>query len=107
MSLTADSELTLPFTLNGRFLQTFRLYREYRDDILVKAFLECQKRSLVNRRRVNHTLGPKKSRALPFVPMSYQLSQSYYRWVSERSLFMFEQIKEYTQASLVWRRQYT
>ncbi|XP_054069149.1 general transcription factor 3C polypeptide 1 isoform X2 [Rissa tridactyla] len=59
--------------------QTFRLYREYRDDILVKAFLECQKRSLVNRRRVNHSLGPKKSRALPFVPMSYQLSQSYYR----------------------------
>ncbi|XP_068276390.1 general transcription factor 3C polypeptide 1 isoform X2 [Nyctibius grandis] len=59
--------------------QTFRLYREYRDDILMKAFHECQKRSLVNRRRVNHTLGPKKSRALPFVPMSYQLSQSYYR----------------------------
>ncbi|XP_006270583.1 general transcription factor 3C polypeptide 1 isoform X3 [Alligator mississippiensis] len=59
--------------------QTFRLYREYRDDILVKAFLECQQRSLVNRRRVNHSLGPKKSRALPFVPMSYQLSQSYYR----------------------------
>uniref|UniRef100_A0A8C2TXI4 Ral transcription factor IIIC subunit 1 n=1 Tax=Coturnix japonica TaxID=93934 RepID=A0A8C2TXI4_COTJA len=60
-------------------IQTFRLYREYRDDILVKAFLECQKRSLVNRRRLNHTLGPKKSRALPFVAMSYQLSQSYYR----------------------------
>ncbi|NWV38569.1 TF3C1 factor, partial [Grantiella picta] len=59
--------------------QTFRLYQEYRDDILVKAFLECQKRGLVNRRRVNHTLGPKKSRALPFVPMSYHLSQSYYR----------------------------
>ncbi|NXH22316.1 TF3C1 factor, partial [Bucco capensis] len=59
--------------------QTFRLYREYQDDILLKAFLECQRRSLVNRRRVNHTLGPKKSRALPFVPMSYQLSQSYYR----------------------------
>uniref|UniRef100_A0A8C3V3L1 General transcription factor IIIC subunit 1 n=1 Tax=Catharus ustulatus TaxID=91951 RepID=A0A8C3V3L1_CATUS len=59
--------------------QTFRLYQEYRDDILVKAFLECQRRSLVNRRRVNHSLGPKKSRALPFVPMSYQLSQSYYR----------------------------
>ncbi|XP_068003315.1 general transcription factor 3C polypeptide 1 isoform X2 [Melanerpes formicivorus] len=60
-------------------LQTFRLYREYQDDVLLKAFLECQKRSLVNRRRVSHTLGPKKSRALPFVPMSYQLSQSYYR----------------------------
>ncbi|NXK90061.1 TF3C1 factor, partial [Formicarius rufipectus] len=59
--------------------QTFRLYQEYQDDILVKAFLECQKRSLVNRRRVNNTLGPKKTRALPFVPMSYQLSQSYYR----------------------------
>lgn len=60
-------------------LQTFRLYREYKDQILVKAFMECQKRSLVNRRRVNHTLGPKKNRALPFVPMSYQLSQTYYR----------------------------
>ncbi|NWW83533.1 TF3C1 factor, partial [Climacteris rufus] len=59
--------------------QTFRLYQEYQDDILVKAFLECQQRSLVNRRRVNHSLGPKKSRALPFAPMSYQLSQSYYR----------------------------
>ncbi|XP_054438758.1 general transcription factor 3C polypeptide 1 [Pteronotus mesoamericanus] len=59
--------------------QTFRLYQEYKDEILVKAFVECQKRSLVNRRRVNHTLGPKKNRALPFVPMSYQLSQSYYR----------------------------
>ncbi|XP_063171074.1 general transcription factor 3C polypeptide 1 [Candoia aspera] len=59
--------------------QTFRLYRDYRDDVLVKAFLDCQKRGLVNRRRGNHSLGPKKSRALPFVPMSYQLSQSYYR----------------------------
>ncbi|XP_076997566.1 general transcription factor 3C polypeptide 1 isoform X2 [Tamandua tetradactyla] len=59
--------------------QTFRLYREYKDQILVKAFVECQKRSLVNRRRVNHTLGPKKNRALPFVPMSYQLSQTYHK----------------------------
>lgn len=60
-------------------LQTFRLYQEYKDQILVKAFLECQKKSLVNRRRVNHSHGPKKNRALPFVPMSYQLSQTYYR----------------------------
>lgn len=60
-------------------LQTFRLYREYKDHILVKAFVEYQKRSLVNRRRVNHTLGPKKNRALPFAPMSYQLSQTYHR----------------------------
>ncbi|XP_074178864.1 general transcription factor 3C polypeptide 1 isoform X1 [Rhinolophus sinicus] len=59
--------------------QTFRLYQEYKDQILVKAFMEFQKRSLVNRRRVSHSLGPKKNRALPFVPMSYQLSQSYYR----------------------------
>ncbi|XP_036268902.1 general transcription factor 3C polypeptide 1 isoform X1 [Pipistrellus kuhlii] len=59
--------------------QTFRLYQEYKDHILGRAFVECQKRSLVNRRRVNHTLGPKKNRALPFVPMSYQLSQSYYK----------------------------
>uniref|UniRef100_A0A9L0IWV0 Ral transcription factor IIIC subunit 1 n=1 Tax=Equus asinus TaxID=9793 RepID=A0A9L0IWV0_EQUAS len=58
--------------------QTFRLYQEYKDQILVKAFMEYQKRSLVNRRRVNHMLGPKKNRAVPFVPMSYQLSQTYY-----------------------------
>uniref|UniRef100_A0A8C0KEV9 Ral transcription factor IIIC subunit 1 n=1 Tax=Canis lupus dingo TaxID=286419 RepID=A0A8C0KEV9_CANLU len=62
-----------------RSFQTFRLYREYKDHILVRVFMECQKRSLVNRRRVNHMLGPKKNRALPFVPMSYQLSQTYYR----------------------------
>lgn len=79
-------------------LQTFRLYQEYRDDILVKAFLECQRRSLVNRRRVNHTLGPKKSRALPFVPMSYQLSQSYYRWVAGWALLGVKQRKKSTQA---------
>lgn len=59
--------------------QTFRLYQEYKDYVLVKAFMDYQKRSLVNRRRVNHTQGPKKNRALPFVPMSYQLSQTYYK----------------------------
>uniref|UniRef100_A0A5F8H7P1 Ral transcription factor IIIC subunit 1 n=1 Tax=Monodelphis domestica TaxID=13616 RepID=A0A5F8H7P1_MONDO len=86
--------------------QTFRLYREYKDQILVKAFVECQKRSLVNRRRVNHTLGPKKSRALPFVPMSYQLSQTYYRiftWrfpstVCTESFQFFEKVKAIGQA---------
>lgn len=55
------------------------MYRQYRDDVLGKAFQEFQKKRLVNRRRGNHTLGPKKNRALPFVPMSYQLSQGYYR----------------------------
>uniref|UniRef100_A0A8C8UPA7 General transcription factor III C 1 n=1 Tax=Peromyscus maniculatus bairdii TaxID=230844 RepID=A0A8C8UPA7_PERMB len=58
--------------------QIFRLYREFREPVLVRAFMECQKRSLVNRRRVSHSQGPKKNRAVPFVPMSYQLSQSYY-----------------------------
>ncbi|XP_040212931.1 general transcription factor 3C polypeptide 1 isoform X1 [Rana temporaria] len=62
-----------------RSLQTYRMYRQYHDDILVKAFLEFQKKRLVNRRRVNHLLGPKKNRALPFLPMSFQLSQTYYR----------------------------
>ncbi|XP_053328074.1 general transcription factor 3C polypeptide 1 isoform X2 [Spea bombifrons] len=62
-----------------RSLQTFRMYRKYSDDILVKAFLEFQKKRLVNRRRGNHMMGPKKKRALPFVPMSFQLSQTYYR----------------------------
>lgn len=60
-------------------LQIFRLYREFREPVLVRAFMECQKRSLVNRRRVSHSQGPKKNRAVPFVPMSYQLSQSYYK----------------------------
>ncbi|XP_048869314.1 general transcription factor 3C polypeptide 1-like isoform X3 [Brienomyrus brachyistius] len=64
--------------------QTFRIYRRYRDDILYKAFLRCQKRGLVNRRRINQLTGPKKSRALPFLPMSYQLSQTYYRCFSWR-----------------------
>lgn len=45
----------------------------------MRAFMEYQKRSLVNRRRVSHSQGPKKNRAVPFVPMSYQLSQSYYK----------------------------
>ncbi|XP_069761563.1 general transcription factor 3C polypeptide 1 isoform X2 [Narcine bancroftii] len=59
--------------------QTFHLYKQYKDEILVKVFLEFQQRSLVNRRRVSKALGPKKSRALPFASMSYQLSQTYYR----------------------------
>eukprot|EP00061_Rhincodon_typus_P009648 g33304.t1 len=58
---------------------TFHLYKQYKDEVLVKVFLEFQQRSLVNRRRVSKALGPKKSRALPFAPMSYQLSQAYYR----------------------------
>ncbi|MBN3291836.1 TF3C1 factor, partial [Polypterus senegalus] len=64
--------------------QTFYLYRKYREDLLYQVFKECQKKGLVNRRRVNQILGPKKSRALPFAAMSYQLSQSYYRFFTWR-----------------------
>ena len=60
-------------------LQTFRLYRDYKEQVLVKAFVDYQRRSLVNRRRVNHTLGPKKNRALPFAPMTSQWSRAYHR----------------------------
>ena len=68
-----------PHSARPAVLQTFRLYRYYKEQVLVKAFVDYQRRSLVNRRRVNHTLGPKKNRALPFAPMSYQLSQAYHR----------------------------
>ncbi|KAJ8391852.1 hypothetical protein AAFF_G00084680 [Aldrovandia affinis] len=62
-----------------RSFQTFHIYSRYKQEILFQAFLKCQKRGLVNRRRVHKIFGPKKSRALPFMPMSYQLSQTYYR----------------------------
>ncbi|XP_066545864.1 general transcription factor 3C polypeptide 1 isoform X2 [Amia ocellicauda] len=62
-----------------RSFQTFHLYSRYDDGILYEAFLRCQKRGLVNRRRISKVSEPKKSRALPFLPMSYQLSQAYYR----------------------------
>ncbi|XP_066432234.1 general transcription factor 3C polypeptide 1 [Eleutherodactylus coqui] len=89
-----------------RSLQTFRMYRQYRDDVLGKAFLEFQRRRLVNRRRGNHTLGPKKNRALPFVPMSFQLSQGYYRlftWrfpstICTESFQFLEKLKSYGNA---------
>ncbi|XP_073503906.1 general transcription factor 3C polypeptide 1 [Phyllobates terribilis] len=92
-----------------RSLQTFRMYRQYRDDILGKAFQEFQKKRLVNRRRGNHTLGPKKNRALPFVPMSFQLSQGYYRlftWrfpstICTESFQFLEQLNSYGNADQV------
>ncbi|KAM9305566.1 general transcription factor 3C polypeptide 1 [Gastrophryne carolinensis] len=89
-----------------RSLQTYRMYRQYREDILVKAFLEFQQKRLVNRRRGNHLLGPKKNRALPFLPMSFQLSQIYYRlfiWrfpstICTESFEFLERLKEYENA---------
>uniref|UniRef100_A0A8C9TYB3 Ral transcription factor IIIC subunit 1 n=1 Tax=Scleropages formosus TaxID=113540 RepID=A0A8C9TYB3_SCLFO len=58
--------------------QTFHVYNKYKQTVLETAFLKCQKRGLVNRRRVSKSFGPKKSRGLPFLPMSYQLSQTYF-----------------------------
>ncbi|XP_046898267.1 general transcription factor 3C polypeptide 1-like [Hypomesus transpacificus] len=62
-----------------RSFQTFHMYSRYGQELLCQAFLCCRKNGLVNRRRINQQGGPKKNRALPILPMSYQLSQTYYR----------------------------
>ncbi|XP_030636150.1 general transcription factor 3C polypeptide 1 [Chanos chanos] len=62
-----------------RTFQAFHLYNRYRQEVLCQAFQAIQRKGLVNRRRPDKYLGPKKSRALPILPMSYQLSQIYYR----------------------------
>ncbi|XP_041790222.1 general transcription factor 3C polypeptide 1 [Chelmon rostratus] len=69
---------------SSRSFQTFQLYSKYNQELLCQVFIQCRKRGLVNRRRVNQPFGPKKNRALPILPMSYQLSQSYYRCFSWR-----------------------
>ncbi|XP_070828041.1 general transcription factor 3C polypeptide 1 [Chaetodon trifascialis] len=69
---------------SSRSFQTFQLYSEYDQELLCQVFIQCRKRGLVNRRRVNQPFGPKKNRALPILPMSYQLSQSFYRSFSWR-----------------------
>uniref|UniRef100_A0A6Q2XN73 B-block binding subunit of TFIIIC domain-containing protein n=1 Tax=Esox lucius TaxID=8010 RepID=A0A6Q2XN73_ESOLU len=67
-----------------RSFQTFHTYNKYRQDVLYQVFVECRKKGLINRRRGSQLSGPKKNRALPVLPMSYQLSQSYYRCFSWR-----------------------
>ncbi|XP_076003891.1 general transcription factor 3C polypeptide 1 isoform X2 [Genypterus blacodes] len=62
-----------------RSFQTFQTYGRYDQELLCRVFLLCRKTGLVNRRRVHPVNGPKKNRALPIMPMSYQLSQSYFR----------------------------
>ncbi|XP_073327021.1 general transcription factor 3C polypeptide 1 isoform X3 [Pagrus major] len=69
---------------SSRSFQTFQLYSKYNQELLCQVFIQCRKRGLVNRRRVHQPFGPKKNRALPILPMSYQLSQSYYRCFSTR-----------------------
>uniref|UniRef100_A0A667WLC2 Ral transcription factor IIIC subunit 1 n=1 Tax=Myripristis murdjan TaxID=586833 RepID=A0A667WLC2_9TELE len=63
---------------SSRSFQTFHMYSRYCQEVLCQVFIQCRKRGLVNRRRVCKIYGPKKNRALPILPMSYQLSQSYY-----------------------------
>ena len=59
--------------------QTFHMYSLFNQEVLCQVFIQCRKRGLVNRRRVHKAYGPKKNRALPILPMSYQLSQTYYK----------------------------
>ncbi|CAK6972755.1 general transcription factor 3C polypeptide 1-like [Scomber scombrus] len=68
----------------SRSFQTFHMYSKYNQELLCQVFIQCRKRGLVNRRRVNQPFGPKKNRSLPILPMSYQLSQTYYRGFSWR-----------------------
>uniref|UniRef100_A0A8D3BQY2 B-block binding subunit of TFIIIC domain-containing protein n=1 Tax=Scophthalmus maximus TaxID=52904 RepID=A0A8D3BQY2_SCOMX len=65
---------------SSRSFQTFQMYSKYNQGLLCQVFIQCRKRGLINRRRVHQPFGPKKNRALPIMPMSYQLSQSYYRY---------------------------
>uniref|UniRef100_A0A672YIJ2 Uncharacterized protein n=1 Tax=Sphaeramia orbicularis TaxID=375764 RepID=A0A672YIJ2_9TELE len=70
---------------NSRSFQTFHMYSQYNQELLCQVFIHCRKRGLVNRRRVSKMFGPKKNRALPILPMSYQLSQSYFRYLQSFS----------------------
>uniref|UniRef100_A0A8C6NY38 Ral transcription factor IIIC subunit 1 n=1 Tax=Nothobranchius furzeri TaxID=105023 RepID=A0A8C6NY38_NOTFU len=63
----------------SRSFQTFHIYSQYDQELLCKVFLQTRVDRLVNRRRVGQLTGPKKNRSLPILPMSFQLSQSYYR----------------------------
>uniref|UniRef100_A0A8C6MKJ1 Ral transcription factor IIIC subunit 1 n=1 Tax=Nothobranchius furzeri TaxID=105023 RepID=A0A8C6MKJ1_NOTFU len=62
----------------SRSFQTFHIYSQYDQELLCKVFLQTRVDRLVNRRRVGQLTGPKKNRSLPILPMSFQLSQSYY-----------------------------
>ncbi|CAN9510592.1 unnamed protein product [Ophioblennius macclurei] len=65
----------------SRSFQTFHMYSKYDQELLCQVFIQIRKKAMVNRRRVSQSLGlgPKKNRAVPMLPMSYQLSQSYFR----------------------------
>ncbi|XP_067296540.1 general transcription factor 3C polypeptide 1 isoform X3 [Pseudorasbora parva] len=69
---------------NYRPFQTFCLYTRYSEEVLSQAFQTCRNRALVNRRRPITKANLKKCHSLPFLPMSYQLSQHYYRFFTWR-----------------------
>uniref|UniRef100_A0A3Q3AAB1 Ral transcription factor IIIC subunit 1 n=1 Tax=Kryptolebias marmoratus TaxID=37003 RepID=A0A3Q3AAB1_KRYMA len=71
----------------SRSFQTFHTYSRYDQELLCQVFLSSRKRRLLNRRRVGQYFSPKKNRGLPILPMSFQLSQTYYR----RFLWRFPQ----------------
>ncbi|XP_077380152.1 general transcription factor 3C polypeptide 1 isoform X2 [Festucalex cinctus] len=68
----------------SRSFQTFHVYSQYSQELLCQVFIQCRQRQMVNRRRVCQPQGPKKNRALPFLAMSFQLSQSYFKLFSWR-----------------------
>ncbi|TRY86133.1 hypothetical protein DNTS_030204, partial [Danionella cerebrum] len=71
-----------------RPFQSFCQYTRFSESVLSRAFYTCRSRGLVNRRRPlfthKHTFHMKKSQSLPFLPMSYQLSQHYYKFFTWR-----------------------
>ncbi|XP_077094311.1 general transcription factor 3C polypeptide 1 isoform X3 [Siphateles boraxobius] len=69
---------------NYRPFQTFCLYTRYSEEVLSQAFQTCRNRALVNRRRPVTKAHLNKRHSLPFLPMSYQLSQHYYRFFTWR-----------------------
>ncbi|PWA32581.1 hypothetical protein CCH79_00015035, partial [Gambusia affinis] len=72
---------------SSRSFQTFHTYSKYNQELLCRVFVQCKKRRMFNRRRISKTLEPKKNRGLPMLPMSFQMSQTYYRHFAWRFPF--------------------
>ncbi|MEQ2200914.1 hypothetical protein XENOCAPTIV_004812, partial [Xenoophorus captivus] len=68
-----DHDLIIPDSRE----QIFR--RKYNQELVCRVFVQCKKRRLFNRRRISESLEPKRNRGLPILPMSFQMSQSYFR----------------------------
>ncbi|MED6289868.1 hypothetical protein CHARACLAT_007371, partial [Characodon lateralis] len=72
---------------SSRSFQTFHTYSKYNQELVCRVFVQCKKRRLFNRRRISESLEPKRNRGLPILPMSFQMSQSYFRYFSWRFPF--------------------